>query len=454
MKRKVLSLLLCGLLACGMLTACGGSGKVSTNEVPATEEKEPEVEMAADEAQPVTEASDIDEASTEEVYTVSRYSISNELQDFFTLWLGCQLDWALDNEQTEVKDMDTMLKHGGVVGSISANKNLHVVYEYDNSQFVGLSGASNAVYVALGSKKNVDYSTSVSIPLANFEEYRYYKGTDAILSVVANVTCNIDNEPVKFKYDTNKITFGVTLVNNQSNPEEWLITGIYFLDVAPDNDEVTEELVKAGSGSKSSVWNNQAFKAEENGFDVSTKLVSEDTQEAMNNVNEQLQSSELTDWKQIYADYFLNYSDEATISGYDIYDVNNDGIPEIFAGNGGVYPYLFYINASGEVEKIGLHQYASILDNGKICSESVGMGEQHDSVYLYNDATKKFELIFDGYVKDCDLETATYFISEKQCNADEYNRQFEQVADGEAIYFPEGQNSGGTTEIAEAILSY
>ena len=82
------------------------------------------------------------------------------------------------------------------------------------------------------------------------------------------------------------------------------------------------------------------------------------------------------------------------------------------------------------------------------------MGEQHDSVYLYNDATKKFELIFDGYVKDCDLETATYFISEKQCNADEYNRQFEQVTDGEAIYFPEGQNSGGTTEIAEAILSY
>ena len=277
MKRKVLSLLLCGLLACRMLTACGGSGKGSTNEVLATEEKEPEVGMAADEAQPATETSDIEEASTEEIYTVSRYGISNELQEFFTLWLGCQLDWAMGNEQTEVKDMDTMLKHGGVVGSISANKNLHVVYEYDNSQFVGLSGASNAVYVALGNKKNVDYSTSVSIPLANFEEYRYYKGTDAILSVVANVTCNIDNEPVKFKYDTNKITFGVTLVNNQSNPEEWLITGIYFLDVAPDNDEVTEELVKAGSGSKSSVWNNQAFKAEENGFDISTKLVSEDT---------------------------------------------------------------------------------------------------------------------------------------------------------------------------------
>ena len=246
----------------------------------------------------------------------------------------------------------------------------------------------------IGKQKNVDYSTSVSIPLANFEEYRYYKGTDAILSVVANVTCNVDNEPVKFKYDTNKITFGVTLVNNQSNPEEWLITGIYFLDVAPDNDEVTEELVKAGSASKSSVWNNQAFKAEENGFDVSTKLISEDTQEAMNNVNEQLQSSDLTHWKQTYANYFLNYSGDATISGYDIYDVNNDGIPEIFGSDGGIYPYLYYINTSGEVEEIGLHQYASILDNGKICSESVGMGEQHDSDYLYNDATKKFEIIF------------------------------------------------------------
>lgn len=122
----------------------------------------------------------------------------------------------------------------------------------------------------------------------------------------------------------------------------------------------------------------------------------------MNNVNEKLESSDLTDWKQTYADYFLNYSG-GEITGYDIYDVNNDGIPEIFGSSGGVYPHLFYINASGEVEELGLGAHASILDSGRISSESTGGGEQYDSVYLYNDATKKFELIFEGYALKVEL---------------------------------------------------
>ena len=276
MKRKVLSLLLCGLLACSMLTACGGSGKAST-EAPATEEKQTKVETAASAAGDVV-ASNVadkeliaDEESTKKIYTVSKYDISNELQEFFTLWLGCQLDCALGNEKTRVVDMDSMLKHGRVVGSIVSDKKLHVAYEYDNKQFKGLGGSSNYVDVALKNRTNVNYGTSVSMLYTNFYNFRYYEGTDATLSVVAEVTCNIDNEPVKFAYGEN-ITFAVTLTNNKSNPEEWLITGVYYLRPM---EKLTQENIDVSKGINSRVWGEDGSNAKANGFDISTRLVSE-----------------------------------------------------------------------------------------------------------------------------------------------------------------------------------
>lgn len=461
MKRKVLSLLLCGVMVCSMLTACGGSDNsaesgvvITESEVAVTDEEESEediVETVAnaeteseDNTQPTAETQDTTESSTREIYTVTTYDIATELQEFFTLWLGCNLDCALENNKTRVVDMDSMLEHGGIVGSIVENKNLHVAYEYDNSQFKGLGGTSNLIDVALGKKENVNYNTSVSIPYANFDNYSYYSETTSVLSVVANVTCYIDDEPVKFSYGSESVLFAVTLVNNKSNPEEWLITGVYYLNLSMD--ELTLEDIDSKAGR---IWGDEGLRARDNGFNIMTELVSVD------------KLHNLPDWKQTYANYFLNYSG-TTIDKFDIYDVNGDDIPEIFGYNREEEDFtLYYLNASDEVEEISLVKYVSILDNGKICSERRSEEElryddpfQSNLIYQYNDATKKFELIFEGSTVGYDLETSRCNIGGTECEADEYKRQFEEASAGEVVYSLVDLSSGGTAEIAEAILSY
>lgn len=47
-----------------------------------------------------------------------------------------------------------------------------------------------------------------------------------------------------------------------------------------------------------------------------------------------------------------------------------------------------------------MHQYW-IVEESAVNLQ--GGGEQYDSVYLYNDATKKFELIFEGYALKVEL---------------------------------------------------
>lgn len=70
MKRKVLSLLLCGLLACSTLTACGGK-ETTTGDIPVTDASGQETEAggAVEVVEPTTEETEITEEveSTEEV---------------------------------------------------------------------------------------------------------------------------------------------------------------------------------------------------------------------------------------------------------------------------------------------------------------------------------------------------------------------------------------------------
>lgn len=423
MKMKVLSLLLCGLLACSTLTACGGSDNSAKTEVGTAVEKVSEEDDSSNQGK--TSATILDSVK----YVCN--DDDHEMMESAKAYLANKGITYQDDGSRMVSTLsDDFLGYRAYYGWDYDDYFIYLTFDSEDE----LKQAVSDVRDYLSSRADPDFEGTDFCKAVEEEPSRWEKILDWYEN--GEVFCtdySQDDEIIYIEAISFDVIGGLSRLRTETEAE-------YILG------DCESYIVIMVAGRPFGI--NTDF-----GVTTDDGKVTADTAEAMNNVNEQLQSSDVADWKQTYADYFLNYSDYE-INGYDIYDVNNDGIPEIFGSSGGMYPYLFYINASGEVEELGLGKYPSILDSGRISSESIVAGDQHDSVYLYNDATKKFELIFEGYVKDCNLETATYFISEEQCDADEYNRQFKEAADGEAIYCPVGHTSGGVVEIADAILSY
>lgn len=423
MKRKVLSLLLCGVMACSMLTACGKSDDLAETETNAIAEKVSEEDDSSNQGK--TSATILDSVK----YVCNDDDL--EMMESAKAYLANKGITYQDDGSGMVSTLsDDFLGYRAYYGWDYDDYSIYLTFDSEDE----LKQAVSDVRDYLSSRADPDFEGTDFCKVVEEKSSRW----GAILAWYENgeVFCtdySQDDEKIYIEAISFDVIGGLSRLRTENEAE-------YILG---DCESYIEIMV---AGRPFGINTDFSAMTDDGKFKAAAA-------EAMNNVNEQLPSSDVTDWKQTYADYFLNYSG-SEINGYDIYDVNNDGIPEIFGSSGGIYPYLFYINASGEVEELGLGAHASILDSGRISSESTVAREQYDRVYLYNDATKKFELIFDGDVKDFYLETATYFIGEEQCEADEYNRRFKEAADGEAIYSPDGQTSGGVVEITDAILSY
>lgn len=86
-----------------------------------------------------TEIVQEEEVTTEEegkIYTIDVETLCNrELHDFFELHLGCYVDYALGNENTEPINISDMRRHSGIVGAIVSADGMRVVSDYDDSLF-------------------------------------------------------------------------------------------------------------------------------------------------------------------------------------------------------------------------------------------------------------------------------------------------------------------------------
>lgn len=90
MKRKALSLLLCGLLACSTLTACGGN-ETTTGDIPVTDASGQEVEAGGtvEVAEPTTEET---EPATEETEATEEVESTEEVADDFLSQHGISIN--------------------------------------------------------------------------------------------------------------------------------------------------------------------------------------------------------------------------------------------------------------------------------------------------------------------------------------------------------------------------
>ena len=80
MKRNVLSLLLCGLLACSMLTACGGSDSSGNSNSSSDAEINTKVEVSKEDEEEVNESSEVKEDNTEDDAEKVGISVFEELE--------------------------------------------------------------------------------------------------------------------------------------------------------------------------------------------------------------------------------------------------------------------------------------------------------------------------------------------------------------------------------------
>lgn len=181
--------------------------------------------------------SETQDAEKDEYLTIDTDTIcKRELHDFFQIYLGCWLDFYHNSNGKEPKDITTMLTHTGVTGLISTTHELRVPEGYDDNNYIALNWDSS------GEKENglsvkdiafkhhktkdrgtVNYSCSVANLESNFLKFKYKAGTDAELHMIVEVTYNCSG----VTSETEKIKYAVALVNDSSNPDEWLIDKVY-----------------------------------------------------------------------------------------------------------------------------------------------------------------------------------------------------------------------------------
>lgn len=220
--KKVVGVLLCYVLLLSSLVGCGNSDLTGV---------EVEGGKSIKEISSTSSGSNSNESNAQDdenyLYSINATTIcSRELQEFFNLHLGCYISLYLGNSKVEPVDISSMLKNTGVVGYLTLNQGMRIVSDYNDDLFVlGLkySNLQDKVY----HKQSVNYGCNIQLVDSNLNgDFKYYKGTDAQIGVIAKVNYYIDNEQVSFG---NNYVVAI-LENNRQNPEEWLLRMAVLID--------------------------------------------------------------------------------------------------------------------------------------------------------------------------------------------------------------------------------
>lgn len=165
-----------------------------------------------------------------------------------------------------------------------------------------------------------------------------------------------------------------------------------YVAVSIDNNPYTIEMVQCTGDPYKWLINNVDMHLRHDLLDV--KLKNEDGAQDEGGIVEQ------ADWIATYNDYF-SLAPYITNARYvSIYDLNSDGIPEVYLGypyhddDTGILPALFYINADGAVDYI---QYAQAFYPDMIyCYHNLSIDTGCTSVYQYDNNTGSYIKIFEG----------------------------------------------------------
>lgn len=402
----------------GAVKLMGGSGDKEPV-VSEVEESKPAAELPAEAPAP-TEAPAEEPVSEEPVddslHTVSKYEISNILQEFFQAHLGCYISYCYGNCKTVPKDVSSMQEH--VLGPVSTiDLARMVVPDYDDSSFY-MEISTNDISKETHNNDTVNYRCSVSIEDINIygNTFTYYEGTDAEIGVVAKLNYIVNDKSM----DISNNYVACVLDNSTSNPDEWLIAAAVFT-------------------------NQSAY--EKNKGNIFEKMLSDENMDS--SVAESVQN---TDWKQKYLS--IVDGDDRIVS-YQLKDLNGDGVPELWGVQDDLdeTTMFYYIKPDNTVEEIwNVRAYSE----NKLRVHYETANGIIDDVYEFDSSTGEYTVILSGGIYMRDVDEPEYGVTgDDDCTEEEYNSKFNSLFDyNSASSLLDNVISTSDKPIKDAILEY
>lgn len=437
MRKKILCAVMTMVMIVGVLSGCG-----KKNDYKNTEKEN--VTESATEAVAETEVATESTEEKDEYLTIDTSTIcSRELHDFFELYLRCWIDWSFKSGKlntggnAQPTSIENMMTHTGVVGAFTPANGMRIVSEYKEDDFSGLYLNNLLNFTApFYNYQTVNYSCSVSCLESNFSSFRYKEGTDAVLKMFVKVNYNLS---AGGNSSDESDLFAIELVNSNDNPEEWLIR---YISPASDS-------LNANDREKypdCNYVNNNGAGIDAQYYFTADKLIDED--------KETVDTTNMSDWKKAYIDYFNNSPLKLSEYAYILEDVNSDNIPELFLFDTVVNDREFYyINKNNEVKSIEFTKSYIRAENGCVYITGGSQGYYYDSVSQCN-ANGDYESIFDGYNEE-DLSGDTvsfrYYIGDAtEVSEDEYERKLSAYKDMKSF----GEEDSNQGDVISAIQNY
>lgn len=173
--------------------------------------------------------------------------------------------------------------------------------------------------------------------------------------------------------------------------------------------------------------------------------------------SDQKESTKDTDWKKAYTEYVTDSLEEAdSLNGYNIQDINNDGIPELFVEYPMTYGELmFYVDGNGNArlnDRGGVIGYSP--ETGTVWT-ATGHGMIEDSFCRYNERSGEFEA---EHVGRYDTAEELYELDGKSYGSyEEYSEAVKTVFDTDnymKVEFTDFSTGDKSEELLDAIQNY
>lgn len=385
------------------------------------EESKPVAELPAEASAP-TEAPAEEPVSEEPVddslHTVSRYEISNILQEFFQAHLGCYISYCYGNCKTVPKNVSSMLEHTmGPVSTIDLAR--MVVSDYDDSSFY-MEISTNDISKETHNNDTVNYRCSVSIEDINIygDTFTYYEGTDAEIGVVAKLDYIVNDKSMAISNNY----VACVLDNSTSNPDKWLIAAAVFTNQS------------AYEKNKGNIFEKMLF--DEN-IDPST-----------------VENIKSTAWKEKYLSAATEGpvgQDWDDINAFILEDINSDGVPELYLNYGDYNDELIlYLKKDGSVGYLGGTYWVGDL----VWSSGTGARHSYDEdiIYKWNAELGDYEdMLYGSWSLEDEI---VYEIDGVYCSESDYYDMFKSYMGDDYVSFGNIAKHGGREELLGYINEY
>ena len=209
-------------------------------------------------------------------------------------------------------------------------------------------------------------------------------------------------------------------------------------NIAPDMSVTESETVTEASAESET----SSETASETTAEVSEETLAET--EAITEASSEEQEAENTaDYKDAYKAKLLEvmYDENATSPSFDLFDMDNDGIPELFVSLGdyhasGVFAYTFKDGAladlSGGKKSFGSYGEAAVSADGYLAGEYMGMGMTSDYFYMLegDKLVLKKSIVSEEFPDPTDDDpyhfSLKYKVNDEDVTEEEYNSAFDE----------------------------